>query len=58
MGVVSPADANFSPFGIKYAGTNVNLQLRNNRIRNRTVSNPNYVASGSQTGTKRISKDT
>ena len=58
MGVVSPADAHFSPSGISYDGTNVNLTLRNNRIRNRTVANPNYVVSGSQTGTKRISRDT
>jgi len=53
----SNADTHYSPSGISYVGTNVNLTLRNNKILNRTASNSNYVVSGTQTGSKRISRN-
>jgi hypothetical protein len=57
MGVVDPEDPKFSPYGIALVGTtNDNPTVRNNRIRNRTVANPNYVLSGSRTGNVLISK--
>jgi Right handed beta helix region len=55
MGVVSPPDANFCPFGIKYVSM-VNPTIRNNRILNRTVANPAYVSSGSHSGSILISR--
>jgi hypothetical protein len=55
MGVTSPESALFSPYGIKYIG-GVNLTLRNNRIMNKTLANPSYTSSGSQTGTTLISR--
>jgi hypothetical protein len=54
MGVTSPADAHFSPYGIKYENS-VNFTLRDNRILNRTLGNESYVSLGSHTGTKLIS---
>jgi hypothetical protein len=55
MGVTSPENAAFSPFGIKY-NISENLTLRDNKIINRTVANPSYIESGSHTGTKLISR--
>ena len=51
------ADVDFCPYGITYEDT-TNLYLRDNRIINRTTSNPSYIAAGSNTGTKLISRNT
>jgi hypothetical protein len=55
MGVKSPDDANFSPYGIRYQDS-TNLTLRNNSIINRTTANSSYEASGSHTGSVLISR--
>ncbi len=55
MGVVSPADADFSPQGIRYVDL-VNPTIRNNRILNRTVANNSYESIGSHTGSALISR--
>jgi Right handed beta helix region len=51
MTVTSPADAHFSPYGIKYISV-TNSMIRNNRIINTTAGNPSYSASGTNTGTR------
>ena len=43
------ADADYNPFGIKIASI-LNSVVQNNRIINRTAANPNYVISGTNTG--------
>jgi hypothetical protein len=55
MGVKSPDDALFSPYGIRYQDS-TNLTLRNNRIINRTTANSSYEASDSHTGSVLISR--
>ncbi len=49
MGVVSPADADYSAQGIRWSGI-INSEVRNNRIVNRTVANNSYQDNGTNTG--------
>ena len=53
MGVVSPEDADVSPYGIKHIDL-INPTIINNRVVNRTVANPDIVSEGTNTGTIRI----
>jgi len=49
MGVKSPEDAKFSPYGIKYISM-VNPTIRNNMTVNRTPANSSYIDKGGHTG--------